>query len=47
MRDPIEKLQENPAFQKVDAKVNWSMAMIFGTVALLVVVALVKNVVLA
>lgn len=47
MGDPVEKLKETEAFQKLDGRVNWAMVAIFGTVGILIVVALVKNGVLA
>ncbi|WP_156092542.1 hypothetical protein [Rhodovibrio salinarum] len=45
MQDPIEKLQESETFQKLDQKVEWAQVTLFSTVALLVLVALGKNVV--
>ncbi|MDZ7714260.1 MAG: hypothetical protein U5L06_14710 [Rhodovibrio sp.] len=45
MQDPIEKLQENPTFQKVDRKVDWAQVTLFSTVGLLILIALAKNVV--
>jgi hypothetical protein len=47
MTDPVEKLKETETFQKLDGKVNWAMVAVFGTVGVLVVVALVRNTVLA
>lgn len=47
MRDPIEKLQESETFQHLDQRLNWAMVTIFGVVAILIVVAVVKNVLLA
>lgn len=47
MQDPIEKLQQNETFKKVDAKVNWAQVVLFGTAGLLMVVAVAKNVLLA
>ncbi len=43
MADPIEKLQSTETFKKIDRKVNWAQVILFGTAALLVVVAVVKN----
>ena len=45
MQDPIEKLQENETFQKLDQKLDWSQVTLFSTVALLILVAVTKNVV--
>jgi hypothetical protein len=45
MQDPIEKLQESETFQKIDRKVDWAQVTLFSTVALLVLVAVSKNVV--
>ena len=45
MQDPIEKLQENETFQKIDRKVDWAQVTLFSTVALLVLVAVSKNMV--
>ncbi|WP_200342102.1 hypothetical protein [Rhodovibrio sodomensis] len=45
MQDPIEKLQETEAFQKLDQKVDWAQVTLFSTVAVLVVIAVAKNVV--
>jgi hypothetical protein len=45
MRDPIEKLQETQTFQKLDRKVDWAQVTLFSTVALLVAVAVTKNIV--
>lgn len=47
MPNPIEKLQQTETFKKVDEKVNWAQVVLFGTAAVLVVVAIAKNVVLA
>jgi len=47
MQDPIEKLQSTDTFKRVDARVNWASIVVFGTAALLVVVAIVKNTLLA
>jgi tetrahydromethanopterin S-methyltransferase subunit G len=44
MQDPVEKLKETETFQKLDRKVEWSQAVLFGTVILLVVVAVGKQV---
>lgn len=45
MQDPIEKLQESETFQKLDRKVEWAQVTLFSTVALLILVAVTKNVV--
>jgi hypothetical protein len=45
MQDPIEKLQETETFQKLDRKVDWAQVTLFSTVAILVVIAVGKNVV--
>lgn len=45
MQDPIEKLQQNETFQKVDQKVDWSQVTLFSTVVVLILVAVTKNVV--
>jgi hypothetical protein len=45
MQDPIETLQESETFQKLDRKVDWAQVTLFSTVALLVLVAVTRNVV--
>ena len=45
MQDPIEKLQENPTFQKLDRKVDWAQVTLFSAVALLVLVGVTKSLV--
>lgn len=47
MQDPIEKLQQNETFKKVDEKVNWAQVVLFGTTGVLIVIAIAKNGLLA
>lgn len=47
MQDPIEKLQNTATFKKLDERVNWAQLVLFGTAGLLIVVAVVKNVLIA